>query len=57
MDDLNTVFTAYLDWLRDESLLADLDSTTLVAKDQPTVRTAYPLDVNTAYAAWEEPIA
>jgi hypothetical protein len=49
MDDLNTLFVAYVETLRDASLLADLDSASLVMKDQPTIRGSYPADLNTAY--------
>ena len=50
MEDLSTAFVAYVESLRDASLLADLDSSSLVMADYPTVRLEYPADLNTAYA-------
>jgi hypothetical protein len=52
--DLNTVFVGYLQWLREESLQVDLDTTTLVALDRPNVLDGE--DANTAYALWTEPV-
>jgi hypothetical protein len=50
--DLTTLFVGYVQDLRDASLLARLDSTSLVRADEPTVRAATNSldDLNTAYA-------
>lgn len=50
LEDLNTVFIPYLADLRDASALVLLDTTSLVADDQPTKRASDVTDLNTAYA-------
>jgi hypothetical protein len=49
MDDVTTLFVGYVDGLRDTLDAEVMDSTTLVAKDQPTIRLSDLTDVNTAY--------
>ena len=49
MDDLNVLFVAYVDDLRDASELALLDSSSLVMADYSTIRGSKPADLNTAY--------
>jgi hypothetical protein len=49
MDDLTTLFVAYVEGLRDALHAAVMDSTTLVIKDQPTIRLSDLTDLNTAY--------
>jgi hypothetical protein len=48
MDDLTTLIIAYLEALRDANP-SKVDTTTLVVKDQPTIRVSDPTDLNTAY--------
>ena len=52
LEDLSTAFAAYLLTLRDASLLARLDSTSLVFFNEDDVRAAVASDddLNTAYA-------
>jgi hypothetical protein len=52
LEDLSTAFSAYVVTLRDASLLAQLDSTSLVFFDQDDVRVAIgeDEDLTTAYA-------
>jgi hypothetical protein len=52
LEDLSTAFAAYLVTLRDASLLARLDSTSLVFFNEDDVRSAVSSDddLNTAYA-------
>jgi hypothetical protein len=50
LGDLTTLFAAYVQDERDASLLATLDSTSLVMADYPDVRTEDVTDLNTAYA-------
>lgn len=49
MDDLTTLFGAYVDGLRDALDLDAMDSTSLVVKDQGTIRASDLTDLNTAY--------
>jgi hypothetical protein len=49
MDDLSTLFVAYVQGLRDALDLDVMDSTSLVVADQPTIRLSDDTDVNTAY--------
>jgi len=49
MKDLSTLFVAYVEGLRDTLDIEVMDSTFLVSKDQPTIRTSDVTDLNTAY--------
>jgi hypothetical protein len=50
MDDLSTLFVAYVEGLRDNAVVPPgRESTTLVVKDQPTIRLSDVTDLNTAY--------
>ena len=50
MDDLTTLFVAYVESLRDNAVVPpQLESTTRVVKGQPTIRLSALDDLNTAY--------